>query len=52
MTEEYCEAMQAKIERQIEEYKRCRDCLYNQETKQHIDKVLEYLELLYKDFEF
>jgi len=52
MTEEYCEAMQTKISSQIEEYKRCRDCLYNQETKKHIDKVIEYLELLYKDYEF
>jgi uncharacterized membrane-anchored protein YhcB (DUF1043 family) len=52
MTEEYCEAMQAKIERQIEEYKRCKENVYNQETKQHIAKVLEYLELLYKDYEF
>jgi hypothetical protein len=52
MDELYCEAMQAKIESQISEYKRYRDCLYNQETKQHIDKVLEALELLYKDYEF
>jgi hypothetical protein len=52
MTEEYCEAMQTKISSQIEEYKRIRNCLYNKETKQHIAKVIEYLELLYKDYEF
>jgi hypothetical protein len=52
MDELYCEAMQAKIEKQIEEYKRCKENVYNQETKHHIDKVLEALELLYKDYEF
>jgi hypothetical protein len=52
MTEEYCEAMQAKISSQIAEYKRCKESVYNQDTKQHIDKVIEALEMLYEDYKF
>jgi len=52
MDELYCEAMQTKIARQIEEYKRCKESVGNKETKQHIDKVIEALELLYEDYEF
>jgi hypothetical protein len=52
MDELYCEAMQTKIARQIEEYKRIRNYLYNKDTKARIGKLIELLEKLYDDFEF